>query len=64
MFETVCGAAFGIFCMAGFFLANGGKWDVYSRSRTKPLSLFWRGVLFVIGLSMVAIAILRISISK
>ena len=52
MFETVCGAAFGIFCIAGLFLATGGKWEVYSRSRTKPLSLFWRVFLFVIGLAM------------
>lgn len=60
MFESIMGLAFGVFFMAGGFLANGGKWDFYSRSRTKPLSRFWRGVLFVLGLFSVIIAIARI----
>jgi hypothetical protein len=52
--------AFGLFCMAGAFLATGGKGDIFSRSRAEPISRAGRVDLFIAGLLMSVSAILRL----
>jgi hypothetical protein len=58
--ENIGFVALGVFFAAGAFLANGGKYDIYSRSRAKPISKIGRGVMFFAGALMVVSALLRI----
>jgi hypothetical protein len=51
-------AAFGIFVMTGAFLANGGRFDIFSRSRAKPVSGTGRVAMFIAGLLICGGAIL------
>jgi len=52
--------AFSLFIMAGAFLANGGRYDIFSRSHTKPVSKVGRVMLFIAGLLMLVSAIARL----
>jgi hypothetical protein len=58
--ENISFVALGIFFAAGAFLANGGKYDIYSRSRANPISAIGRGLMFLAGLLTVVSALLRI----
>jgi hypothetical protein len=56
-------AVFGVYIVFGAFLANGGKYDIYSRSKERPVSLIGRVVMFICGSGIVALSIISL-ISK
>jgi hypothetical protein len=58
--ENIAFVVLGIFFAVGAFLANGGKYDIFSRSRAKPISAIGRGLMFFAGLLIVFSALLRI----